>query len=341
MGTDKGRALRVLVALSLCLSSLPLAGQQRLSVDHQAGREVVNDWTRAFLTHVFEVDHDRRRIYVAEVGEPEFVVAFSIADGTVVGTYGRGRGDGPGEVRNMVQDVAAANGGLLVSDGLRVNYWSVAADSAWTWNPGLNFAKYVCAMGDDPVVPLLHGALRGPGGARLGAGQRPLRDAGRSRSLLAADGVCFDNIAYFIAEGTIVGHSTAGESITVPVPREVAEAVTEWRASRPDGGRYTSSYRSLSQDGQGHLVLTFVNHMRLEFAAAIIDPATGCYSLVVDESGERHRSIMGVHGDSVIVYERGVSVRQINGRRTRVIEPEAFMIALRPLRPAGGSPCAR
>ncbi|WP_419936728.1 hypothetical protein [Candidatus Palauibacter sp.] len=339
MDTHKRRRARIPVAVALCLASPPLAGQQRLAVDHEAGREVVNDWTRAFLTHVFEVDHARRLIYAAEVGEPAFVVAFSIADGALVGTYGRGRGEGPGEVPFMVQDVAAADGGLLVSDGRRIHYWSLFGDSTWTWTPDLNFAVSVCAMGDNPVVPLLDGALRGPGGARLGAGRLPLAQAGRSRSLRGTDGVCLDSVAYFFVEDAIAGHTTGGESIAVPVPREITEGVRDWRASRPDGGRHSSSYATLSQDGRGRLVLTLLSHMRLGFTAAVIDPATGCYSLLLDERSNVHRSIMGVHRDSAIVYERGVSVREINGRRARVIDAEAFMIALRPLRPAGGAPC--
>ncbi len=333
-------AVGFLVATSLYPAPPSLAGQQRFAVDHEAGREVVNDWTRAFLSHVFEVDHARGVVYVAEVGEPELVVGFSLADGTVVGRYGRGPGDGPGEMRQMVQDVAAADGGLFVTDGSRVHYWSADGDSVWTWRPASAFAAGLCAIGDDPVLPLSGGALRGREGARLGSDGRQVGSVSDRVSLRSAEAACIGNTAYFAVEDALIGHSTDGESVNVPVPREVSDGIADWRASRPDGGRYASSYRSLSHDGRGRLVLTLPSHMRLGFSAAIIDPATGCYDLVLDEPSNVHRWVMGVHADSALVYERGVSVREINGRRTRVVDSEAFMIAVRPLRPAGGEPCA-
>lgn len=58
-------------------------------------------------------------------------MAITIEDGSVVGRYGRGRGEGPGELRQVV-NVATTSDGVLVSDGTRVNHWRM--DGTW-WGP--------------------------------------------------------------------------------------------------------------------------------------------------------------------------------------------------------------
>ena len=87
-------------------------------------------------------------------------------------------------------------------------------------------------------------------------------------------------------------------------------------------------------------------HWRLddiERIGALIEPQSGCYSLVVEPGGaggvNMSRQFMGMYRDSAVVYYRGQGVRPVQGREVTVIDPEAFMIALRPLRRAGGTPC--
>ena len=80
------------VVLVMAVPSV-LCAQQRLEIDHSSGREVVNDWTYGFREFV-AVDRDRGLVYVVDASDPLAVMAFAIADGTLVGTLGVARAKG-------------------------------------------------------------------------------------------------------------------------------------------------------------------------------------------------------------------------------------------------------
>lgn len=76
-----------------------LGAQLRLEIDHSSGREVVNDWTYGFREFV-AVDRDRGLVYVVDASDPLAVMAFAVADGTLVGTFGGGEGIRSWSTRN-------------------------------------------------------------------------------------------------------------------------------------------------------------------------------------------------------------------------------------------------
>ena len=115
--------------------------------------------------------------------------------------------------------------------------------------------------------------------------------------------------------------------------QQIREAV---RNSQGGGIRYP--YTGLFDDGNGNLVVTL---WPSDVAGAVIAPETGCHSILLDTEPQRaSRRLAGMYRDSVVVFGNQTDVQMIDGKRTTVTYAgEAFMIALRPLRPAGGKPC--
>ena len=58
-----------------------------------------------------------------------------------------------------------------------------------------------------------------------------------------------------------------------------------------------------------------------------------------DPLSRRTRVLIGMYRDSAVVAESEVEERVIDGVRTPVLYTGARRIALRPLRPVGGTPC--
>ncbi len=69
--------------------------------------------------HIYALDHSRGLIYLVESRDPYLVEARSLEDGSVVGRYGHGRGEGPGEVETIAA-IATGPEGVFVADGRSV-----------------------------------------------------------------------------------------------------------------------------------------------------------------------------------------------------------------------------
>ena len=337
----------------LLAGAADVQAQERLRIDHEAGREIVNDLTRAFLGHVFNIDHEAGLVYTVDLADPLSVTVFSLANGTIVSTFGGREGAGPGEFRTL-DAFAGAKGGVLMADPLRVDRRDEDGTLLWSWRPGSEVTD-VCAFRGGAAVPTEGGGAvaRGADGGALPLGNpdatRPvaandydtaLRQVGE---LVSSNIACIGDMAYVQAGNALWGHTTGGRTFAVPIPVEFQEAARRRREPAPSGDRgYAAWYGDLSHDGEGRLVLTMV-HWRLggiEVVGALIEPQSGCYSLVVEPGGAKmSQQFMGVYRDSAVVYYRDQSVRPVRGREMTVIAPEAFMIALRPLRPGGGTPC--
>ena len=320
----------------------PLEAQERLVIDLDSGREIVNDWKYGFRPFV-STNHEDGLLFVFDVGDPLVAMAISLDDGTVVGTYGRGEGEGPGELR-QVMDVAVTPDGVLVSDGTRVNYWRMDGTLVGSYRPTAGAAavstRKVCSLAARLAVPVSGGILArettgswkaiGPGGSR------PEAYNGSS----ATHFTCFGDVAYTLYE-SLWEYGLDGSDRRVPIPPELEEASRRWRESvRPPARPFP--YGGLTHDGEGGIFVIAPSMGRGEVAGGIIDPATGCYQVIIDPDprSRRLRRVEGVYRDSVIVTGSEVTERMINGVRTRVIDPSsAHMIALRPLRPDGGEPC--
>ena len=332
---------RVLATLIVGILAGPLHAQERLVIDLDSGREIVNDWTYGFRPFS-AISHDEGLLYVFDLGDPLVAMAISIEDGTVVGTYGRGQGEGPGELR-QVSDVAATTDGVLVSDGSRVNYWRLDGTLVGSYSlsvPGTVGTRMVCALGDQPVVPARQGILIreasgswnvvGPGGFLPGT----------FSGTAASHMTCFGDAAYVLYE-RLGGYTLDGGVFEVTIPPELTEASRRWRESIKPPAR-PFPYNGLSHDGMGRLFIATPYMGPGDVVGGIIDPVTGCYRVVTDPDPRtrRLRRVMGVYRDSVIVAGTEVVERVIDGVRTKVVDAgSAHMIALRPLRSIGGEPC--
>ena len=194
---------KVTVGLALFLAgAADIQAQERLRIDHEAGREIVNDWRRAFLGHVFDIDHDAGLVSTVDFADLLSVTVFSLVDGTLVGTFGGGQGAGPGEFRTL-RSIAGADGGVLMADLLRVDRRGPEGLLMWSWRPGIEVPD-VCAFGrNGAAIPTLGGgaAARTADGGVLPLGnpdeRRPVRAddyegavrlAGRGKSLDVARG---------------------------------------------------------------------------------------------------------------------------------------------------------
>jgi len=329
-------ARRTLAGLAAGVLAWPLQAQERVEIDLEAGREILNDWTYGFRPFA-ATNHELGLLFVFDQSDPLVAIAVSLADGSVAGRYGRGRGEGPGELRQLT-DVAAAANGILVSDGARVNHWHLDGTLIGSYS-ALGSGR-VCSLRDQPVVPGDQ-ALQwrdSTGSWRAVARGRPL--PGTYKLVGGLHLACFGDVAYALYE-RLGGYALDGDPFEVPIPPELQEASRRWRESiRPPAIPYP--YGGLTHDGEGRLFVVAPHMGSGNVIGAFVDPAGGCYRVVTDPDPRtrRLRRVMGIYRDSVIVAGSKLSERVIEGVPTMVIDPgSAHMIKLHPLRPVGGEPC--
>lgn len=334
-------AYRTLAGLVAGILAWPLQAQERVAVDLEAGREIVNDWTYGFRAFA-ATNHELGLLFVFDQSDPLVAIAISLADGSVAGRYGRGRGEGPGELRQLT-DVAAATNGILVSDGARVNHWHLDGTLIGSYSAagsGTTSTMRLCSLRDQPVVPgdpALQwrdstGSWRAVGPGRLLPGTFELM----AGSHLA----CFGDVAYALYE-RLGGYPLDGGPFEVAIPPELQDASRRWRESiRPPAVAFP--YGGLTHDGEGRLFVVAPKVGPGNVVGAFVDPAGGCYRVVTDPDPRTRslRRVMGIYRDSVIIAGSQLSERVIEGVPTMVIDPgSAHMIKLHPLRPDGGEPC--
>ena len=321
----------------------------RLEIDHSSGRQIVSMWEHSFR-EIATLDHERGLVYVLDASDPLAITAFSVEDGSVVGSYREREGEGSGELRG-IQALAVSSHGVLTADGMRINRWDSEGSLASVWTPDVRRIPSVCWWMDEPAVPLPMGVLRrdsdgsgtvhGEGRARKGF-EVP-EEAGYASSLFAASRlVCIDDTAYVLDE-RLTGYSLDGRTFELPIPSQLKEASLRRRESArvivPGSGEtepFVQPYSGLFDDGEGNLVVTL---WASETVGAIIDPRTGCQSIILDSKPQRaSRRLIGMYRDSVLVAGSSVLERLVNGVRTRIVDPNAYGIALHPLRAADGKP---
>ena len=321
-------------------STLPLAAQERMEIDVAAGRAIIEGWENDFGPAT-AIDHERRIIYVVDAIEPLGVMALSIEDGSQVAMYGGSRGDGPGELQ-WLRSVSLSPQGVLVSGGGVVNHWSLEGDLIGAWRPNLSDASRVtsqCVVDNQLVVPSMTGVVRRmPDGSWARLGKRP---GGRVNADIfgATRMACIGDVAYVLDE-RLASYSLDGRVTGIPLPAELEELSRSWRESLRRGA-IGHPYRGLFDSGTGQLVVVLPRFARGDVFGAIIDPETGCHTMITspDPASRRALSFIGMHRDSAVVAESDVEERVINGVLTPVLFTGASRIVLRPLRPAGGTPC--
>ncbi len=322
----------------------------RLEIDHSSGRQIVSRWEHGFRG-IAALDHERGLVYVLDASDPLAITAFSVEDGSVVGSYREREGESSGELRD-IQSLAASSDGVLAADGLRINRWDSEGSLASVWTPDVRRIPSVCWWMDEPAVPFPMGVLRRDsegsgtvhGVGRAGKGFDAPEEAGYASSLFAASRLaCIDDIAYVLDE-RLTGYSLDGRTFELPIPSELEEASLRRRestrmivpGSESETEPFVQPYSGLFDDGEGNLVVTL---WASETAGAIIDPRTGCQSIILDSKPQRaSRRLIGIYRDSVLVAGSSVLERLVNGVRTRIVDPNAYGIALRPLRAADGKP---
>ena len=319
---------------------LPLSAQERLEIDAEAGRAIIDGFEYDF-TRFAAVDHERRIVYVVDAVEPLGVMALSIEDGSRIAIYGGSRGDGPGELRSL-SSVSLSPEGVLVSGGGVINHWGREGNLIGAWRPDQSGASRVvgqCMVNGRLVVPSLTGAIwRRPDGSWEPLGRRPGGNV--DTDIFGATRVaCIDDVAYVLDE-RLAGYSPDGSVTRVSLPEEVEEASRSWRENLR-AGAIGHPYGALFGDGTGQVVVIVPRFARGEVVGATIDPATGCYAIITspDPVTRQTHALIGMYRDSAVVAESEVEEEIINGVPTPVLYPGARRITLRPLRPAGGTPC--
>jgi len=343
------RWLGLAVALVLW-SATGTAAQHRLEIDHLSGREVINQADYGF-GHFVEIDHARKLLYVFEAGDPLAALAISLDDGALVGKYGGAEGEGPGELK-FAGALAPASDGVYTTDGAHVNHWDSSGDLVSTWRPNAPGVMDVCALGGQPAVPLPGGALvrsTDGSGVILGRGRAgstlsldiPVNDRASVREAISTFAsskiVCMGNVAYVLTDLQVHGHSAGGVTTEVPMPPELVERARR-RMDAARGGARIRPF-TMFHDGKGNLV---VSMWRSRLAGAIIDPETGCHSIVMDSQPPVRHEIRfaGMYQDSAVVLVNAPATRVIEGKPTPVfVAGQYSIIALRPLRHVSGDPC--
>ncbi len=304
----------------------------------------MNEWTYGFREFA-SVDPVRGLIYTVDAEDPLAVKAFSIVDGSVVATLGGGEGEGPGELKNMVAIDATAQG-VLAAGHARVNHWGADGALVAEWRPLVPVVRGVCAMGNRMAVPL-------PGDGvllRHENGDESILGQGRTGGSLVVDDLssaneailrfarrkirCLADHAYVLSgyDHQLVGYSMTGARHEVVLPDELVEAGQRRIERSPNSIPYT-----LLRDDQDRLVITM---WWSTLAAAVVDPHTGCYSIVTDPRPTAGRRYVGMYRDSVLVMESPPETRVVGGRPRQVTYAgESSVIVLRPLVATGGEPC--
>ncbi len=320
-----------------------------LEIDYSSGRQVVGRWEHGFPA-IADVDHQRGLIYLGQATEPFAAVAYSLEDGSILGVHGgqQQRDDSGRQQRSKA--LAATPNGVALADDVQINYWDSRGLLARAWRPGVPGIPSVCWWMGEPAVPLPGGVLRRDedGLGTVYGDQGPweaLQALGEAESSLRHDShiACVEDVAYVLDE-RLKGFALDGRTFEIPIPVALEETSVRRRAAPSivpilDGYANTLSrpYSGLFDDGKGRLVIVL---WASDIIGAIVDPQTGCQAILLDRGPRRaSRRLIGMYRDSVVVVGSSVVERVLHGVRTKVIDPNAYGIALHPLAMIGGKPC--
>ena len=321
-------------------NATPLRSQQRMEVDLENGRTVIGGPEYDFRGFA-AVDRERRIVYVVDAVEPLGVMAISLDDGSQIAIYGGGEGEGPGELRTL-RSVSVSPEGILVSGGGVVNHWSREGGLIGSWRPSMsewsNFSAH-CTLRGQPVVPAHDGAVRRTrDGSWEALGRRPGRSADPSLFMMS-QAACVDDVAYVLDED-LTAYPLEGRARSLALPDELEAISRSWREGLRRGAT-GHPYSAMFGTGTGELVVVLPRFARGSVFGAVIDPETGCHTMLTapDPVARERHVLLGMYRDSVVVGESYIDEMVIDGVRTPVIYDGTSAVSLRPLRPAGGTPC--
>jgi len=346
---------RVARLIAAFLPSVPaftpdVSGQERLQIDSSEGRLIAGGIQYEFVTFGGSaIDYDLGLLYVVESADPFRVQALSLSDGTVRGVFGAGEGDGPGELRAVVSVAAVEGDGVVMADHGRIVRWNAEGDLLYTWSPAVPGVPNVCALRGRPVIAVLGGvAFRTPEGAtRTVPFQLPSPEAlfptnDRERAeemameLITSEIACSGDTAYVQTGNQVMAYSLTGDVFELQIPDVFSEDARRSRGTPRRPGVYLSWYHGMSIEDGGQVVLTTLSLDPHAFAAAAIDPGTGCYRLILDEDDASHsRQLMAIYRDSALVAHRGRIERELDGRSVMATSSQLSSIWLHPFRRTG------
>lgn len=334
--------------------SAPIAAQQTLEVDTNAGRQVAGGDEYSFDHAV--VDYDRRLVLASEAANPLAVTAYSLDDGSVQHVLGGGpAGDGPGEL-NRLTAIALGPDGVFAAGRHKVLYWSWSGVLLHQWTPTAPDTERLCALNGRPAVALQEGvAFRGDDGETVAVGgeARTSLHLGAFRSASEVPESAFDDVinryytilvtcaessAYVLTglEHSLVEYRYGAEPRVIAMPPELVETVQQTMESL----ERRNIYRNLFLADDGRLVITTATP---RLVGALLDRKTGCWALLRENPWTSFIGYVGMFGDSVVTAEGSrepVGTRMMNGRRVSVFTDDNTHIFVRPVRTVAGEPCS-
>lgn len=341
------------------------SAQQVLEIDHENGRDVINDDERAIAPYGLTIEHRRGELYLRDREEPDGIMVFSIETGEWVRTYHVPIGEGPREVRkrgpNFGPFSVTSDGGFYILGQVKVLHLDAHGDYESHWLPISPGFHTVCELGGQPAISIQRGLRRrSPSGQDETIGSRVVEGGyswlslpGSSRQeILAwqfARLACTEDVAFVVlpnqeeqrmTQGTTSWTSTFrsvgpdsllvfsldGEESALRVPTEFMDA---------DGYKWNANLAP-SINGHGNLVLASSDS---DVPGAVMDPETGCYAVLRNRETQTYREFMGIYADSALIFHRDREEETRDGRRYVTLYSEARQISLHPLRRVSGEPC--
>lgn len=350
------RASPLIVAAVTASLATPLAAQQVLEADPDAGRTVIGGPFRAISLSppTVGISHDEKTVYLLDDEEPEGMMVFSLATGERIRTVSIRRGEGPGELRAITSITPSADGGVYVSSFVRVVEFDSRGRLESSWSVRDVTGRNVCELDGEPAGISEEGRLvrRGAGGvdevvgdwslgplyaSRAGENVQEIHERNAPayyRTVLA----CTKGRAYVstLPEGGDPG------SFSVLLPEGPAGPSEFPNLELPgefvdERGRHVGFLTSL--DGQGNIVLAADDSDR-RIWGAVIDPDTGCHAVLRQPERSDYGVFRGIYADSAVVLHRDREEDLYgDGRRVVTLRGTAARVSLMPLRHVSGDPC--
>lgn len=341
------------------------SAQQVLVIDHENGRDVINDDERAISSWGLTVDHRRGELYVRDREEPDGIMVFSVETGEWLGTYHIPIGEGPREVRkrgpNFGPFAVSSSGEFYILGQRKVLHLDSQGDYASHWLPISPNFRAICDFGGQPTISIQGGLRRrGPNGQDETIGSRvveggyswlTLPGSNEHESLMwqGARLACTEDAAFVVLPNREEQWQTISPTQRTATYRSIGpDSIFVYSLDGEEGRLRVSTefmdldehiwYKNLkpSISGNGNLVLAGGD---ADVPGAVIDPESGCYAVLRNEEAPPYRQFLGIYADSALIFHRDRVEENRDGQRYVTLYADARQISLRPLRRVSGEPC--
>lgn len=349
-----------MVGVGVCAAH-PALAQQVLEIDLGVGRTVIDDPWRSMSSRVLALDEPRSVLYVNDAEEPEGIMVFSLETGEWLRTIAVPEGEGPREIPGGHRWMDVGKDGQLYVFGLtKVIEFDAVGAAVNSWLPTAPSSLRGCAFGDGAAIPTQRGVIRMSADGYDGIGpdvvnSHVLSVSGVDEAWALTDLIrkakigCTTEAAYVAMAypppnpDTVFVYTMAGVEGRLSVPTEFTEDADKCIRRQHIAGRLIAEgpcptwnhglYPSV--DGHGDIVLMGYHK---EIAGAVIDPDTGCYAILRKPERDATLSVARVYADSVLVFTRDTTTRDLDGREATVLY-RSNRVSIHPLRRVSGEPC--